>query len=116
MAAPALRQPEPDLPDEFAHAIWDRKYRERDKPRPLDTFRRVARAVAEAEPLVQREQVAARFFDELSSLRFLPGGRILAGAGTGRDVTLLNCFVLGVIEDNMEGIFRALADAALTMQ
>jgi ribonucleoside-diphosphate reductase alpha chain len=48
--------------------------------------------------------------------RFLPGGRILAGAGTDLDVTLFNCFVMGRIDDSMEGIFDALKEGALTMQ
>ncbi|RME63949.1 MAG: ribonucleoside reductase, partial [Alphaproteobacteria bacterium] len=42
--------------------------------------------------------------------------RILAGAGTGRDVTLFNCFVMGRIPDSLEGIFENLKEAALTMQ
>ncbi len=47
---------------------------------------------------------------------FLPAGRILAGAGTGRDVTLFNCFVLGKIGDDLGSIFDAVKEAALTMQ
>ncbi|MCB2133020.1 MAG: adenosylcobalamin-dependent ribonucleoside-diphosphate reductase, partial [Rhodobacteraceae bacterium] len=48
--------------------------------------------------------------------RYLPAGRITAGAGTGRSVTLFNCFVMGTIPDSMSGIFDALKEAALTMQ
>jgi ribonucleoside-diphosphate reductase alpha chain len=40
----------------------------------------------------------------------------VAGAGTGRSVTLFNCFVMGTIPDSMAGIFEALKEAALTMQ
>ena len=40
-----------------------------------------------------------RFFDILQDFKFLPGGRIQAGAGTERNVTLFNCFVMGPIED-----------------
>jgi ribonucleoside-diphosphate reductase alpha chain len=57
-----------------------------------------------------------QFFDVLKGFKFLPGGRIQAGAGTGRNVTLFNCFVMGTIEDSMEGIFRALHEGAITMQ
>ncbi|MGD9356602.1 MAG: adenosylcobalamin-dependent ribonucleoside-diphosphate reductase, partial [Chromatiales bacterium] len=57
-----------------------------------------------------------RFLATLDDYRFLPGGRILAGAGSGRDVTLFNCFVMGVIEDSLDGIFTALRESALTMQ
>ena len=52
----------------------------------------------------------------MADFGFLPGGRILAGAGTGRDVTLFNCFVLGTIEDDLSAIFDSVKDAALTMQ
>jgi ribonucleotide reductase alpha subunit len=58
----------------------------------------------------------AEFYAALEGFRFLPAGRITAGAGTGRSVTLFNCFVMGTIPDTMEGIFDSLKEAALTMQ
>ncbi len=110
--------------DHFATGIsrhvWDSKYRYRDggliHDRTVDdTWRRVARALAvqegDAAPLWEQ-----RFHAILEDFRFLPGGRILAGAGTGRDVTLFNCFVMGTIEDSLDGIFDALKQGALTMQ
>jgi ribonucleoside-diphosphate reductase alpha chain len=57
-----------------------------------------------------------RFYEALEDFRYLPAGRITAGAGTGRNVTLFNCFVMGTIPDSMGGIFEALKEAALTMQ
>jgi ribonucleoside-diphosphate reductase alpha chain len=57
-----------------------------------------------------------RYYSILSDFRFLPGGRILAGAGTGYDVTLFNCFVMGRIDDSMEGICDSLKEGTLTMQ
>jgi ribonucleoside-diphosphate reductase alpha chain len=56
------------------------------------------------------------FYAALEDFRFLPAGRITAGAGTGRQVTLFNCFVMGTIPDTMAGIFDSLKEAALTMQ
>jgi len=104
----------------IARHIWETKYRYVDEAgggdrTPADTWRRVAHALAAVEP---REQAKweERFFDSLARLRFLPGGRILAGAGTRRRVTLFNCFVMGRIEDSMDGIFEALKEGALTMQ
>ncbi|WP_442943703.1 adenosylcobalamin-dependent ribonucleoside-diphosphate reductase [Nitrospirillum sp. BR 11752] len=86
---------------------------------PLDrtvdeTWRRVARALAEAErdPALWEPQ----FYEALRDFAFLPAGRILAGAGTGRSVTLFNCFVMGTVPDDMGGIFAALREAALTLQ
>ena len=79
-----------------------------------DSWRRVARALAVPEK--DPEAWEARFFAALDDFRFLPAGRILAGAGSGRSVTLFNCFVMGDIEDDMSGIFDGLKQAALTMQ
>ncbi len=98
--------------------IWQTRYRDTDaQPAESaigDTWIRVARAVAanEHDPAHWNE----RFLGILRGFRFLPGGRILAGAGTTRQVTLLNCFVMGLIDDSVEGIFEALKEGALTMQ
>ena len=104
----------------IAEQIWDMKYRLKDaQDRPIDltvedSWRRVARNLAsvEANPAEWED----RFYAALEGFRFLPAGRILAGAGTGRSVTLFNCFVMGTIQDSMGGIFDALKEAALTMQ
>ncbi|MBP1805748.1 adenosylcobalamin-dependent ribonucleoside-diphosphate reductase [Rubellimicrobium aerolatum] len=104
----------------ISEPIWDMKYRLKapdGTPVDLtveDTWRRVAKALAsvEADPSAWEE----RFHDALDGFRFLPAGRIVAGAGTGRSVTLFNCFVMGTVEDSMAGIFDALKEAALTMQ
>jgi len=81
-----------------------------------DTWSRVAHAIAGAEAPDDRARWAQRFEDALISYEFLPAGRILAGAGTGRNVTLFNCFVMGLIEDDMASIFDNVKEAALTMQ
>ena len=81
-----------------------------------ETWWRVARAVAVAEKPATRDKWAAAFYDILAGFKFLPAGRIIAGAGTGRQVTLFNCFVMGDLEDSMSGIFEGLKEAALTLQ
>ncbi|MDH3264532.1 MAG: adenosylcobalamin-dependent ribonucleoside-diphosphate reductase [Paracoccaceae bacterium] len=104
----------------IAEAIWDMKYRMKDEAgHPIDrtvedSWRRVARALAavEKQPAAWEEP----FYRALEDFRFLPAGRIMAGAGTERSVTLFNCFVMGTIPDSMVGIFEALKEAALTMQ
>jgi len=102
--------------------IWDMKYRlkapdgtpmDRDV---ADSWARVALALANAEASDQRLARAQEFAHALAGHKFLPAGRILAGAGTGRSVTLFNCFVMGTITDSMDGIFSALREAALTLQ
>jgi len=80
-----------------------------------DSWQRVAGTAAAVETADQALW-EARFLEILQGFRFLPGGRILAGAGTGRRVTLFNCFVMGAIEDDLEHIFEALKEGALTMQ
>lgn len=104
----------------IAEQIWDMKYRFKEAdgtPVDLsveDSWRRIARDLArvEAEPEVWEE----RFYAALEDFKYLPAGRITAGAGTARSVTLFNCFVMGTIPDSMGGIFDMLKEAALTMQ
>ncbi len=104
----------------IAEQIWDMKYRFKAADgTPLDgtiedTWRRIARDLAsvEAEPTTWEQ----KFYTALEDFRFLPAGRITAGAGTGRSVTLFNCFVMGTVPDSMGGIFDMLKEAALTMQ
>lgn len=79
------------------------------------TWDRVALAVSGAEAHHHNEW-RERFRAILSDFRFLPGGRILAGAGTSRRDTLFNCFVMGPIEDSLQGIFNALREAMVTLQ
>jgi ribonucleoside-diphosphate reductase alpha chain len=81
-----------------------------------DTWRRVARTLAAVEAPGERARWEETFFDVMAGYRFLPAGRILAGAGTGRSVTLFNCFVMGTLDDSMPGIFQGLKEAALTLQ
>ena len=104
----------------IAEQIWNMKYRFKQADgTPIDTtvqdsWRRIARDLAsvEKDPAVYEDQ----FYAALEDFKFLPAGRITAGAGTARSVTLFNCFVMGTIPDSMGGIFEMLKEAALTMQ
>ncbi len=104
----------------ISQQIWDMKYRLKDAgggavDRTIeDSWRRVATTLAapEQDPALWAE----RFYEAMADFKFLPAGRILAGAGTKRNVTLFNCFVMGTIPDDMRGIFENLLEAALTMQ
>ena len=104
----------------ISQQIWDMKYRLKgpdgapvDQTIP-DTWQRIAKALAAAEKDPAAHESA--FFEALKDFRFLPAGRIVAGAGTARKVTLFNCFVMGTVPDDMAGIFEHLKEAALTMQ
>ena len=106
---------------EISRHIWDMKYRFRTPEGAgdrdvADRWTRVAYALSLAEPPATRLAHAQNFASALTGHKFLPAGRILAGAGTERAVTLFNCFVMGAIPDSMDGIFSALREAALTLQ
>ena len=104
----------------IAEQIWDMKYRFKSADgTALDanveaSWHRIADALADVE--ADPKAWAPKFYAVLEDFKFLPAGRITAGAGTGRTVTLFNCFVMGTIPDTMSGIFNALKEAALTMQ
>ena len=104
---------------DISRHVWETKYRyvgrETRERAIADSWHRIARALA----VVEGESAAAweeRFLAILKDFRFLPGGRIQAGAGTAVNVTLFNCFVMGTIEDSIPGIFQALQEGAVTMQ
>jgi ribonucleoside-diphosphate reductase alpha chain len=104
----------------IAEQIWDMKYRLKEgdgTPIDLsieDTWARIAKSLASVEK--DPKAWEQKFYEALNDFRYLPAGRITAGAGTDRSVTLFNCFVMGTIPDTMGGIFDALREAALTMQ
>uniref|UniRef100_UPI0025948037 adenosylcobalamin-dependent ribonucleoside-diphosphate reductase n=1 Tax=uncultured Sulfitobacter sp. TaxID=191468 RepID=UPI0025948037 len=104
----------------IAEQIWDMKYRFKDAdgtPRDVtveDSWRRIARDLAQVEKAPEKWEEA--FYEALEDFKFLPAGRITAGAGTARRVTLFNCFVMGTVPDSMAGIFDMLKEAAVTMQ
>lgn len=109
------------LKETISQTVWDIKYRYRQDGKIidqtiLDTWQRVAKAVAKAEKQAERQQWEKAFYGILEDFRFLPGGRILAGAGTKHKVTLFNCFVMNIGEDSLKGIFSALSEGALTLQ
>jgi len=104
----------------ISQQIWDMKYRLKSEGgTPVDktiedTWSRIAGALAACEP--DAAEWSGHFATALEDFKFLPAGRIVAGAGTGRSVTLFNCFVMGTVPDDMAGIFTHLKEAALTMQ
>ena len=104
----------------IAEQIWDMKYRfKKADGTPIDetveqTWERIAGALAEAEK--DPKAWGPKFYSALEDFKYLPAGRITAGAGTARQVMLFNCFVMGTVPDSMGGIFDMLKEAALTMQ
>lgn len=106
------------FPQPICDQIWNDKYRLitpnldiRNDNSVQDTWDRIARACAEDD-----QELYNFLYNALEDFKFLPAGRITAGAGSGRNVTLFNCYVMGTIPDSMGGIFDMLKEAALTMQ
>ncbi len=72
---------------------------------PEQLWARVARGIAAVEPSAELQATwEKRFYEALSDFQFVPGGRILAGAGSGHAVTYYNCFVIPSPEDSRQGI------------
>lgn len=98
---------------EMTKSIWQGKYRWDNEKHPFDTFRRVVNAVYKnSSKRIHRENA----YQAMCLGLWLPGGRILAGAGTSKRVTYMNCFVNGALDDSMEGIGEGLVNTMLTLQ
>lgn len=93
--------------------VWREKYRYGDEEHPRDSFERVCRGVYKFDTN-PNEQLRALRAMQLGL--WVPGGRIHAGAGTDKIVTLINCYVCQTIGDSMDHIADALKDAMLTQQ
>ncbi|MBI3012165.1 MAG: hypothetical protein HYY63_00900, partial [Elusimicrobia bacterium] len=107
--------------DSLRSRVFLDKYALRDKTgrvvekTPVEMWQRVARELASVEPNDSlKSEWQERFYWLLSDFRFIPGGRILFGAGNPRNVTLLNCYVIPVRQDCLESIFDWMKEAART--
>ena len=70
---------------------------------PEQMWRRVAMGIAAVEPDQPRRAIwTDRFYELLSNFKFVPGGRILSGAGTAHEVTYYNCYVVGIGENPLD--------------
>jgi ribonucleoside-diphosphate reductase alpha chain len=97
------------------------KYAKGQESSAADVRRRIARALAQAEPEAERAAWERRFYAALEE-GFIPAGRINSAAGIAIQATLINCFVQPVgdsiseVVDGKPGIYTALAEAAETMR
>lgn len=107
----------------IAEFVWNDKYRffksdgTTDEQTPEDSFRRVVKGIYAND----KPEYAEQALQAMIRRDWMPAGRIHAGAGTGRRVTLINCFVSPTLEDSMEsetgvGIMDGLKVAAITQQ
>jgi len=105
----------------ISEEVLREKYAKGEEASIQDVHRRVAHALAQAEPAEHRRHWEGRFLQALQQ-GFLPAGRIQSAAGTDLSATLINCFVQPVgdaiahEEDGHPGIYTALTQAAETMR
>ncbi|MCZ6631842.1 MAG: hypothetical protein O7G87_00425, partial [bacterium] len=100
--------------NELAIDVLRSKYLAPDETGPLQIWDRVARSMASVEK--DEAYWYDRFFSLLFDFKFVPGGRIMHGAGRAesrRRPTLSNCYVIPIEEDSLEGIYRCLTESAM---
>jgi ribonucleoside-diphosphate reductase alpha chain len=101
-------------PDALAADVLRNKYLAPGEEGPLDLWERVARALASVEE--DSDYWYEEFFGILFDFKFVPGGRVMHGAGredARRKPTLSNCYVIPITEDSLEGIYGCLAESAM---
>jgi len=76
--------------------------------RPEEMWRRIAKAVSLVEKKNKKKFWEEEFYKALKDFKYIPGGRILAGAGAGYSVTFYNCFVIPSPKDSRDGIISTL--------
>jgi len=129
MSEQAIREAEKTFPaetldffkgDELRIRCFVDKYALRDlngqvvEKTPVEMWNRLARELASVETEEKRTEWEKNFYWLLDDFRFIPGGRIMFGAGQPRNATLLNCYVIPIKEDSIEGIFDWCKQAART--
>ncbi|PIR79793.1 MAG: ribonucleoside-diphosphate reductase, adenosylcobalamin-dependent [Candidatus Levybacteria bacterium CG10_big_fil_rev_8_21_14_0_10_35_13] len=85
------------------YSLKDKKGKPLEKA-PEEMWKRVAKAIAKAEKPSLRKTWEKNFYQAMQDFKFVPGGRVLAGAGTGYAVTYYNCFVIPSPPDSRDGI------------
>ncbi|MCY3666460.1 MAG: adenosylcobalamin-dependent ribonucleoside-diphosphate reductase [Gemmatimonadetes bacterium] len=100
--------------NDLAIDVLRNKYLAPGETGPLHIWDRIARAMAsvEEDPQLWYD----RFFSLLMDFKFIPGGRVMHGAGRDearRKPTLSNCYVIPIEEDSLEGIYRCLSESAM---
>ncbi len=82
---------------------------------PPEMWARVSSEIAGVENTAEKkEEWKGKFMWLLNDFKFLPGGRIMFGAGQKRKATLLNCYVVPIKNDSIESIFDWCKEAART--
>ncbi len=100
--------------NDLAADVLRSKYLAPSEQGPLHLWHRIAKAISSVE--ADSEYWYSKFMELLFDFRFVPGGRVMHGAGreeARRRPTLSNCYVIPIEEDSLEGIYRCLAESAM---
>jgi ribonucleoside-diphosphate reductase alpha chain len=93
------------------------KYLAPNEKGPMHLWSRIARALASVERTeAEKEYWYNQFLNLLFDFKFVPGGRVMHGAGRDeakRKPTLSNCYVIPIEEDSLEGIYRCISESAM---
>ncbi|MCW1295435.1 MAG: adenosylcobalamin-dependent ribonucleoside-diphosphate reductase [Candidatus Parvarchaeota archaeon] len=106
--------------DELRARIFYEKYSlsdiegNRTEKTPLEMWKRISRELASVEKEDKRKEIEKNFYWLLEDFKFVPGGRILFGAGSNHKATLLNCYYLPIKKDSLEGIYDTAKEMART--
>ena len=96
--------------NELGQEIFESRYAYPGETKYAERAKVVARTIASAERDEDKERVEKAFYDAVGSGDFIPGGRILYGAGRNRgNHNLLNCYVI-IPEDSVDSIGRTVQD------
>src|SRR3989339_737834 len=100
--------------DGIANKVFLDRYTLKDKSgkaiesKPQEMWKRVAKGIAKIEEPAKRQYWEKKFYQAMVDFKYVPGGRILAGAGTGYQTTFYNCFVIPSPKDSRDGILETL--------
>jgi ribonucleoside-diphosphate reductase alpha chain len=102
--------------DQLGADVLRNKYLTPSENHPWELWQRVAKATASVEKTPQaKEHWEAQYFSIIEDFKFVPGGRIMHGAGRN-DIksTLNNCYVVAIEKDSIRSIYQTIQNEALT--
>jgi len=100
--------------NDLAADVLRAKYLAPNEQGPMHLWNRIAKALASVEK--DKEYWYNQFLGLLFDFKFVPGGRVMHGAGredARRRPTLSNCYVIPIEDDSLEGIYQAIAESAM---
>ncbi len=106
--------------DELRSRIFYEKYSlsdlegNRTEKTPIEMWKRISRELASVEKDDKKKDIENNFYWLLEDFKFVPGGRILFGAGANHKATLLNCYYLPIKKDSLEAIYDTAKEMART--